>query len=75
MAVQGPSTREAGSAVKAVDGDNSTTNDGRTCAHTTEGTKESPAWWQVDLGDTYRITGIRIINRDRSCKCCAVFIL
>jgi len=50
----------------AVDGNTSTKDDGATCAHTTQGNVSHPAWWQVDLGTTYRITGIKIINRQKS---------
>jgi len=66
-AEQGPGNYDSVQVVgQAVDGDLSTVNDGRACAHTTLGTTTSPAWWQVDLGDTYRITGIKIYNRNRS---------
>lgn len=43
-------------------------NDMGTCAHTTEGNTTNPAWWQVDLGDAYRITGIKIYNRKKEGK-------
>jgi len=53
-------------AANAVDGNLTMFADERTCAHTTEGTATAPAWWQVDLGDGYRITGIKIYNRQRN---------
>ena len=39
-----------------------------TCAQTTLGTSDDPAWWQVDLEDTYHITGIKIYNRQKHGK-------
>jgi len=51
----------AGNAVNNVTYD----NDQGTCAQTTEGNTTNPAWWQVDLGDTYLITGINIFNRQK----------
>jgi len=54
----------AGNAVNNVTYDN---NQG-TCAQTTLGTTNDPAWWQVDLGDTYLITGIKIYNRQKHGK-------
>ena len=53
----------------AVDGNLAQINNGITCAHTTKGTVQQPAWWQVDLGNAYRITGITIYNREQDCKC------
>ena len=52
----------------AVDGNLAVSNNGATCAHTTQGNTSYRAWWQVDLGDAYRITGIKIINRERHSK-------
>ena len=66
-ATQGPGTENSMTADKAVNNDTTNNNDGR-CTHTTKGTTSNPAWWQVDLGDTYRITGIKIYNRDRDSK-------
>ena len=54
----------AGNAVNNVTYDN---NKG-SCAQTTEGTANDLAWWQVDLGDTYLITGITIFNRQKHGK-------
>jgi len=63
-AAQGPDTFSsmwAGNAVNDV-----TFNDNiERCAHTTQGNTTYRAWWQVDLGDAYRITGIKIFNRKR----------
>ena len=63
-ATQGPDTlltMVAGNAVNNITLD----EDRGTCAHTTEKNTANPAWWQVDLGDAYRITGIKIFNRQR----------
>jgi len=66
-ATQGPGNYDnVQLAERAVDGNLSTVNDGRTCTHTTKGTTTSPAWWQVDLEDAYRVTGIKIYNRNKS---------
>jgi len=63
-ATQAPSSLiAAGGPQLAVDGNLMQINDGKTCTQTSKGTVENPAWWQVDLGDTYRITGIKIYNR------------
>ena len=63
-ATQGPRSRSDSEGPQlAVDGNLKTSNDGATCTHTTNGSVEQPAWWQVDLGDAYRITGIVIYNR------------
>jgi len=32
------------------------------------GNKAHPAWWNVDLGTTYAITGLKIYNIDRHGK-------
>jgi len=66
-ATQGPDTLASMVAGNAVNNDTYDTDLGF-CAHTTEGTTENPAWWQVDLEDTYRITGIKIFNRRRHGK-------
>ena len=65
-ATQGPGTMGVQIAERAVDGNLSTVNDGRACTHTTQGTTTSPAWWQVDLGDAYRIIGTKIYDREKS---------
>ena len=66
-ALQGPGSLQNQGPQLAVDGNLNTTNDGVTCAHTSKGSIEQPAWWQVDLGDAYRITGIVIYNRIKDC--------
>ena len=35
------------------------------CSSTTLGSVDDPAWWRVDLKESYRIVGIKIYNRDR----------
>jgi len=35
------------------------------CSHTTIGSVDDPAWWRVDLEESYRIVGIKIYNRER----------
>ena len=59
---QGPDTYQFCSADKAVDGDTSNTKGN--CAHTTVG---SPAWWKVDLGKRFLVTGLKLFNRARGC--------
>jgi len=59
-AKQGPDTYQSYSAEKAVDGD--TSNTAGNCAHTTVG---SPAWWRVDLGKRFLVTGLKLFNRAR----------
>jgi len=66
-ATQGPDTFANQTPDRAVDGHTDYNNDGN-CAHTTQGNNDYPAWWQVDLGDTYRVKGIRIYNRDQRSK-------
>ena len=60
QANQGPDTYQSCSADKAVDGDTSNTEGN--CAHTTIG---SPAWWRVDLGKRFLVTGLKLFNRAR----------
>jgi len=65
---QYPGVLGDGKSNKAVDGD--TTHSGSVtctdCAHTDlYNTGATETWWRVDLGDTYRLTGIKIYNRDR----------
>jgi len=70
---QGPDTYSGHSGLlrmiagNAVDGNTSNVNDGR-CSHTTQGNMSQPAWWQVDLNGVYRITGVKIFNRERTCE-------
>ncbi|GMH44697.1 hypothetical protein BSKO_12649 [Bryopsis sp. KO-2023] len=58
------STAFGGDAGKAVDGNVNTNFGSRSCTHT-KSTK-SP-WWQVDLGKSFEITRIVIINRGDCC--------
>jgi len=39
-----------------------------TCAHTTAGNTTNPAWWQIDLGNAYQLTGMKIYNRKKEGK-------
>jgi len=64
MASQGPGVWVNGTADKAVDGNPSREADQNMCAHTDDA-PSSQSWWTVDLGDAYRITGIKIRNRER----------
>jgi len=64
-ASQHPGTYLKGSASKAVDGDTRNFDSGNMCAHTKQGTQWVPAWWSVDLGDTFNLTGIMIYNRNQ----------
>ena len=65
---QGPDTYQSCSADKAVDGD--TSNTAGNYAHTTLG---FPAWWRVDLGKRFSVTGLKLFNRARGrtylCNC------
>jgi len=53
---------------KAVDGVKESSGRGGVCAHTNQGNTTDLAWWSVDLGDEYRVTGIKIFNRDKKRK-------
>jgi len=67
-ATQGPGVWTNGTADKAVDGYPSREADQGMCAHTNDA-PSSQSWWSVDLGDAYRITGVKIGNRERKgCK-------
>jgi len=57
-----------GTSDKAVDGDTTNSFNASKCAHTEWNTWNTEAWWSVDLGDTYKITGIKIYNRERNSK-------
>ena len=63
-AVNHPGTHSQFTATNAVDG-NTGPWSSATCSHTTPGSAENPAWWRVDLGEPYRISGIKIYNRER----------
>ena len=43
-----------------MDGNDNPDFNGRSCTHTND---ESTVWWVVDLGDTYKITGVSLVNR------------
>ena len=65
---QHPGVYATGTSDKAVDGKTGkpmtyTINE---CSHTDWNTSTPEAWWRVDLGDTYRLTGIKIYNRDQA---------
>lgn len=62
-ASQGPGTYLTMAAGNAVNNKTNDIDQGNICSHTTNGSITNPAWWQVDLRDTYRLTGIRIYNR------------
>jgi len=66
---QGPDTYQSCSADKAVDGD--TSNTAGNYAHTTVG---SPAWWRVDLGKRFLVTGLKLFNRARGRTYLRIFI-
>ena len=59
------STGAGGRAYRAVDGNTNSKYDGKSCTHTKA---ENRAWWQVDFGRIYNITGVEITNRG---VCCA----
>ena len=49
-------------ASNAVDGNDNPAYDGQSCTHTLD---DSTVWWVVDLGNTYKITGVSLVNRDQ----------
>ena len=53
-------------ASNAVDGNDNPAYDGQSCTHTLD---DSTAWWVVDLGNSYKITGVSLVNRD----CCGTY--
>jgi len=59
---------ENGTPDKAVDGVTEHSGRGGVCAHTEQGNVTDRAWWTVDLGDEYRVTGIKIFNRNQQRK-------
>ncbi|WAR24621.1 FUCL6-like protein, partial [Mya arenaria] len=61
---QGPGTLDGFKANLAVDGNESHSADSGACAHTTEGNDTYKAWWKLDLGQPYWISGIKIFNRE-----------
>lgn len=52
-------------AKKAIDGNRSGALQEGSCAHTEA---ETNPWWKVDLLETYRVTSVKITNRE---DCCA----
>jgi len=58
------STAHGGSASRAIDGNEKSAWGGGSCTHTS--THTNP-WWQVDLGSSQAISGIRITNRGDCC--------
>jgi len=65
-----------GWAYRAVDGDTSVVAgkylDGQ-CAYSRKSDTGIPAWWSVDLGSFYPLTGIKIYNIDRQgTLCCSL---
>jgi len=69
MTEQYPGYIKRGTSYNAVNGN--TTNSGlnNLCAQTDwNNTGATEAWWRVDLGDTFKLTGIKIYNRDRKRK-------
>jgi len=65
---QYPSVFHYGASAKAVDGVKENSWNASECAHTDQGNVTDRAWWSVDLGDVYRVTGIKIVNRDNKRK-------
>jgi len=49
----------------AVNGEAVNTNFAYHCAHTEWNSSFTEAWWRVDLGEAYNLTGIKIYNRNR----------
>ena len=72
---QFPGAFTNGTSDKAVNGDTTHYSFADHCAHTEWNTSILEAWWRVDLGDTYNITGIKIYNRDRDSKFLTIYIL
>jgi len=70
------STYLEGYASKAVDG-NTTVADTAyvTCAHTDKRNDTSLEWWNVDLGNFYPITGIKIYNRNPAGKLRRMYVI
>ena len=58
------STDNSGSAARAVDGNTASSWSSRSCTHT----NTEYAWWRVDLGNDFDISGIKITNRGDCCE-------
>ena len=53
----------------AVDGDTYQKLDaGRYCANPSGGTRDNPAWWQVDLGQEHVVYNVTVIDRIECCS-------
>jgi len=63
--VQYPGVLGKGEAFRAVDGNTDYSLNALICAYTDWNISDTKAWWKVDIGDEYKITGIKIYNRDR----------
>jgi len=63
---QYPGNYGGGTSEKAVDGHKKYSFAADDCVHTNWYTSTTEAWWRVDLGDTYKLTGIKIYNRDQA---------
>ena len=58
-----------GTSDKAVDGVTRHSEHAFECAHTDwNASLYTEAWWGIDLGDNYIMTGIKIYNRERKGK-------
>jgi len=67
-AIHHPGTLRQYIATNAVDGKSINVNgpfSTTTCSHTSMNPEDEPDWWRVDLGESYRISGIKIYNRER----------
>ena len=64
---QSPGVYGDGTSDKAVDGNRAHTIDASKCTHTDWYKSTTEAWWRVDLDDTFRLTGVKIYNRNQEC--------
>jgi len=71
---QFPGAFENGISGNAVNGNTTNTHIASQCAHTEWNSSITEAWWRVDLGDAYKITGIKIYNRNQECKILSIYI-
>jgi len=62
---QYPGVFGGGISDNAVDGNRAHTHMATLCAHTNWNTSITEAWWRVDLDDTFKLTGIKIYNRNQ----------
>jgi len=63
---QFPDNFGGGTSDKAVDGYKRHALSADMCAHTNWFASTTVAWWRVDLGDWYILTGVKIFNRDQA---------